>query len=57
MPSVSPPIVDMNHSTQLAKNGEVLIGSQTEHLQDVVEDLAQGQFGRRSTVSARETLI
>jgi hypothetical protein len=30
------------------------LAAQIEHLQDVVEDLAQGQFGHRSTVPTRE---
>src|ERR1700681_1586016 len=30
------------------------LAAQIEHLQDVVEDLTQGQFGHRSTVPTRE---
>ena len=30
------------------------LAAQIEHLQNVVEDLAQGQFGHRSTVPTRE---
>jgi hypothetical protein len=38
----------------LVDRQRLLLAAQIEHLQNVVEDLAQGQFGHRSTVPTRE---